>query len=66
MEYLYNKRVILRNLYHINVGINFKDKVPSSQTTNGLNMKNPRLCFKRERVPEGRGGGAHIVTDIHC
>lgn len=48
MQYSYNKRVILCNLYHINVSIKFKDKVPSSQTTNGLNMKNARLCFKRE------------------
>ena len=51
MEYSHNKTVILCNLYHINVSVKFKDKVQSSQTTDGLNINNARIGFKRE------GGG---------
>ena len=45
MEYLHTKRVILCNLYHINVSVKFKEKVQSSQTTDGLNMNSARICF---------------------
>lgn len=57
MEYLHTKRVILCNLYHINVSVKFKEKVQSSQTTDGLNMNSARGRGGCQRV----GLGKHIL-----